>query len=244
MIGGSYYDAFGIFFRGVEVKGEVGLADVGAEGEVLLFGVAEQDFGGIEVFDRDLAVESEAADGFDVLVEEFNPDGPGLLPRKDVEDAAAPGELTTGENLRDLFVTGCGELFFEGSEVVAVADFEGEAVAAEGIAGWNGEGELGGGDDDAERLAVGQSTEDVEALGEDLGVGDAFVGGDLLELGEKGGSGSPGGDIGGDFLLTTDVGGDDPDGFFVSGGRGRWRGRVGLRSRRSRIFDFRFSIFD
>ena len=80
--------------------------------------------------DRCLGVDVELAERFDVIAEEFDPNRVGDFPGEDVEDAAAPRELTAGDDLGDGFVANLGEFFLEFLEVELIAD----AVVDTGVA--------------------------------------------------------------------------------------------------------------
>ncbi len=213
---------------------------------MLLFGVAGEDLAVGEMFDGDLAIQVEAADGLDVFVEKFDADGLAVLPREDVEDAAAAGKLAATRYFWNGFVASGGEVGFEVGDVVAVTNGQGEGVAAEGLGGGDGGVELVGGENEGESLAGGEAAEDVEALGEKLGVRDTFGVGEGLELREKGGIGSPGEEVGGDFFLATGVGADDPSGLLPTADEDGGDGGLGCGGDlgESLSFELRVSIKD
>ena len=58
-----------------------------------------------------LRVDVEFTQRFDVITEKLHPNRPLSLPRKQIENPAADGELAARRDLRDAFVTGSNECF-------------------------------------------------------------------------------------------------------------------------------------
>ena len=77
----------------------------------LVFGSLEQDLDVLQVANRSLGIDVELAERLDVVAEIFDADRPRGLPRKDIDDAAADGELSARRDLADAFVIGAHERF-------------------------------------------------------------------------------------------------------------------------------------
>src|SRR5438067_2444880 len=85
--------------------------DVIADESSLVFRGLEQDLDVLQVANGGLGIDVEFTERFDVVAEIFDADRSRRLPRKNVENAAADGELSAGRYLGDAFIAGRDKRF-------------------------------------------------------------------------------------------------------------------------------------
>ncbi len=131
------------------------------------FGELEQredgDFG--DAKDGALGFDVEAADGFDLVTEEFDPDGLGGFGGVDIEDAAADGELAGHFDGFAAFVADGEEMCGDVVERDFPFDAEGESELAIGSRGGGAKEGGGDGSDGDAGAAIGETPESGGALG-------------------------------------------------------------------------------
>ena len=122
---GTDYDICGrAFFVRFNRDLKIILRDVVAHGSALIFRRAEQHIDGLEIPDRGLRIDVELPQRFDFVAEEFQAHGKLRLPRKEIEDSAANGELPARRDLRDAVVAGLVEQSDETFHRFASATFQ------------------------------------------------------------------------------------------------------------------------